>query len=76
MLFLCFDNDDAEGYHLADFFNGTELLADGQTFDERLDQSFCSPELARDWLEKSYKGRDVDGIGVLVDGTDLPDPRS
>jgi hypothetical protein len=74
MVFVCFDDEEAaEGYSLFDFFVGYQFLNDGKTFDERVNSSFSSDELALDWLTKSYKGRDVDGVGVLVDGKDLPD---
>ncbi len=74
MLTICFDNEETNDY-LENFFTGTEFLADADTFEERVEISFCDDRLALDWLEKSYKGRDVDGVGVLVNGLDLPEVR-
>lgn len=74
MLTICFDDEDADGKdYIENFFTGTEFLADGETFEQRVDWSFCDEQLATDWLEKSYRGRDADGVGVLVNGQSLPD---
>jgi hypothetical protein len=71
MITISFDSEDTIGYRLHDFFTGVEFLAGGRTFDEKINNSFCDEALALDWLQKSYKGRDVDGVGILVDGVDL-----
>lgn len=59
------------GGNLRDYFTGTAYLEDGETFIDQVNTSFASAELALDWLVKSYRGRDVDGIGILVDGLSL-----
>lgn len=58
---------DNPGESVRDYFTGSEWLADGDTFLERINASFATTELAIDWLTKSYKGRDADGNGVMVD---------
>jgi hypothetical protein len=73
--YISFDTKDGDytGANLHDWFDGSELLAHDpangiRTIVERINASFASRALAMDWLRKSYRGKDADGIGVLVDG--------